>query len=350
MTKQKALVICPGRGTYNAADLGYLRTHHNGGGRLVKQLDALRQSAGQPSISALDQAAKFQPSLHMSGDNASLLIYACALADFAAIDRDSFDIVAVTGNSMGWYLALAVSGALDVLAGARLVNTMGLLMHQQGKGGQIVWSLMDDDWCIDPKKKNFADAVLTEASGRNDLEIHISINLGGMIVFASNDAGLEWLMQKLPKDDRFPMRLNYHAAFHSLLLDHIIPTAKNANADAPFGNASIPLIDGTGRIWSPSAYDQRAIYDYTLGHQINSTYDFTTAVKVAAFEFMPDTIIVLGPGATMGAPTAQALIASGWRGLAGKNDFIARQAADPFLMSMGIAEQRALVTRPKDQA
>jgi [acyl-carrier-protein] S-malonyltransferase len=42
----------------------------------------------------------------MPGDNASLLIYACALADFAAIDRDRFEVVAVTGNSMGWYLAL----------------------------------------------------------------------------------------------------------------------------------------------------------------------------------------------------------------------------------------------------
>jgi [acyl-carrier-protein] S-malonyltransferase len=74
--------------------------------RMVAQLDAYRARLGQPTISALDGADKYSPSLHMPGDNASLLIYACALADFAAIDRDRFEVVAVTGNSMGWYLAL----------------------------------------------------------------------------------------------------------------------------------------------------------------------------------------------------------------------------------------------------
>ena len=99
--KEKLLVICPGRGTYNATELGYLTRHHVARGDLVARLDAYRASQGQSTISELDNAEKFSPSLHMPGDNASLLIYACALADFAAIDRDRFEIVAVTGNSMG---------------------------------------------------------------------------------------------------------------------------------------------------------------------------------------------------------------------------------------------------------
>jgi len=53
---------------------------------------------------------------------------------------------------------------------------------------------------------------------------------------------------------------------------------------------------------------------------------------------------VLGPGTTLGAPTAQSLIASGWRRLAGKADFQARQAENPVILSMGIAEQRVMVT------
>ena len=58
--------------------------------------------------------------------------------------EDRYDVVAVTGNSMGWYLALACSGVLDFDAGARLVNNMGGLMHEQGAGGQIVWSVVDE--------------------------------------------------------------------------------------------------------------------------------------------------------------------------------------------------------------
>ena len=342
--KQTALVVCPGRGTYNAAELGYLKTHHADKAEMIATLDALRRAEGQVPVSELDAAAKYAPSAHMTGDNASLLIYACALADFAAIDREKYDVVAVTGNSMGWYLALACAGVIGFEAGGRLVNNMGGIMHREGKGGQIVWPVVDADWRINPDKLKLTNDLLAEANQSPDMTVTISIKLGGMIVFAADEAGLKWLDDKLPKDDRFPMRLMHHAAFHSTLLDHIVPMARRANPMADFGSGEIAAIDGHGRIWSPKAFDPAGIYDYTLGAQLNQTYDFTRAVQVAAAEFAPDKIIVLGPGTTLGAPTAQALIASGWRGLSGKADFQARQANDPVILSMGIAEQRALVT------
>ena len=342
--KEKSLIVCPGRGTYNASELGYLKTHHAAHRDMVERLDVLRRSNGQVTISDLDGAEKFAPSTHMTGDNASLLIYACALADFAAIDRDRYDVVAVTGNSMGWYLALACAGVLDFNAGARLVNNMGSMMHSHGKGGQIVWPIVDADWKFDVEKINLTNGLLAEARSIPDMAVHISINLGGMVVFAADDAGLKWLSERLPKDDRFPMRLMHHAAFHSPLLDHIVPMAQAANPVTDFGTGTIAAIDGKGRIWSPKAFDPAAIYEYTLGAQLNRTYDFTRAVQVAVAEFAPDKIIVLGPGTTLGAPTAQALVASGWRGLSGKADFQARQANNPSLLSMGIAEQRMMVT------
>jgi acyl transferase domain-containing protein len=244
---------------------------------------------------------------------------------------------------MGWYLALSCAAVVDFDAGARLVNSMGGLMHAKGQGGQVVWSLADADWRIDPAKAAEAETVLADAA-REGRTVHISIRLGAMIVFAADDAGLKWLMDRLPKDDRFPMQLNYHAAFHSPLLDHIVPLAMAENPLADFRSGAIPAIDGTGRIWSPKAFDPSAIYDYTFGAQINRTYDFTRAVQVAAREFCPDRIAVLGPGTTLGAPVAQALIACGWRDLKGKTDFQQRQADDPILVSMGMADQRGVVT------
>jgi acyl transferase domain-containing protein len=336
--KEKLLVICPGRGTYNATELGYLKRHHMDRADLVARLDAYRASQGQPTISELDGAEKYSPSFHMPGDNASLLIYACALADFAAIDRDRFEIVAVTGNSMGWYLALSCAGVVDFDAGAQLVNNMGRLMHEKGQGGQVIWSMADTDWRIDPAKAAEVDKVLAEA---RDMQVHVSIRLGAMIVFAADEPGMKWLMERLPKDDRFPMKLNYHAAFHSPLLDHIVPLAYATNPVADFGGGVIPAIDGTGRMWSPRAFDPAAIYDYTLGAQINHTYDFTRAIQVAAREFCPDRIAVLGPGTTLGAPVAQAIIQCGWHGLTGKADFQTRQAENPLLISMGMPDQRA---------
>lgn len=337
--KKRALVICPGRGTYNASELGYL-AQHQADRNIVSTVDAVRAAAGQMAVLELDNAAKYSPSVHMTGDNASAIIYACALADFAAIDRDQYEIVAVTGNSMGWYLALATAGILDVEGGARLVNNMGGLMHEKGVGGQIVWPIVDADWNIDSTKIQFINALMNEAKARSDINVHISIQLGGMIVFAADDAGLKFLAERLPKDDRFPMRLMHHAAFHSPLLSHIVGEARVMNSVDDFGPGIIPAIDGRGRIWSPRAFDRQAIYDYTLGEQLTDTYDFTRAVQVAAAEFAPDTIIVLGPGTTLGAPVMQALISSGWRGLSGKADFQTRQAENPLLISMGMAEQR----------
>ena len=338
--KKRALVVCPGRGTYNAAELGYLQTHHAARSDVIATVDAARVAKGQVPISQLDSATKYTPSVHMTGDNASPLIYACAMADFAAIDRDRFDIVAVTGNSMGWYLALACAGILDLAGGARLVNNMGWLMHQQGAGGQIVWPIVDSDWQIQENKILFIRNLLAEATAVSKIKIYISIRLGGMIVLAADEAGLKWLMERLPKDDRFPLRLMHHAAFHSPLLNHIVPIARAENQSSDFGRGDIPAIDGQGRIWSPGAFSRAAIYDYTLGAQLTDNYDFTRAVQVAVAEFAPDTIIVLGPGTSLGAPTIQALIASGWRGLSGKADFQARQQDAPILISMGMADQR----------
>ncbi|MFC4291622.1 ACP S-malonyltransferase [Sphingorhabdus arenilitoris] len=341
--KKTALVICPGRGSYNATDLGYLRKYHGGGGDIVARCDALRRQMDQVTISDLDSADKFSPSLHMTGDNASLLIYACAMADFAAIDRDAYDIVAVTGNSMGWYLSLACAGMLSFKAGARLVNNMGTLMHHHGAGGQVIWSMADEDWRIDPAKQDLASQLLAAAKDKG-LLLCVSIRLGAMIVFAGEEAALRWLIEQLPTDGRFPMRLGHHAAFHSPLLNAIIPMAQATNPQDDFGIGTLPAVDGEGRIWTPAAFAVEALYAYTLGRQINQTYDFTRAVQVAVREYMPEKIIITGPGTTMGAPTMQALIAIGWRGLSSKKIFLAAQQEDPVILSMAMEDQRHIAT------
>ena len=111
--KRTAVVICPGRGTYNKPELGYLGRHHGDKADFIAMLDRYRAERGQEAISALDGAERYSVAGYSRGDNASPLIYGCAYADFMAIGRDDIEIVAVTGNSMGWYIALACAGALS---------------------------------------------------------------------------------------------------------------------------------------------------------------------------------------------------------------------------------------------
>ena len=344
MTRKTAVVVCPGRGTYNKAELGYL-TRHFPDASLLAAFNRQREEAGQETLSALDGAERFSMATHTRGDNASGLIFAATLGDFHSIDREAIEVVAVTGHSMGWYSALACAGATSPEDGFRVANTMGTLMQQALIGGQLVHPFMDDDWKPDPARKAELLGIVAEIDARPDHTLALSIDLGGMLVLAGDDAGLKAFESAVePIDGRFPMRLGNHAAFHTHLQ---APVATQGRAALPadlFGQPALPLIDGRGAVWWPHATDTQALWDYTLGHQVTETYDFTRAIAVSAREFAPDLFIVTGPGTTLGGAVAQSLVLADWRGMGDKAGFKARQDTDPLLVAMGMPEQRGLAT------
>jgi len=210
----RAVVICPGRGTYTKAELGYLARHHSAKQALLQQFDARRRALGQETLTNLDGAASYSVARHTRGDNASALIYACTLADFH--DISGVEVVAVTGNSMGWYSALACAGALAPQAGFEVVNTMGTLMQTHLIGGQVLYPFTDDAWRPVPGRKAELLALVASIAARPGHDLALSIDLGGMLVLAGNEAGLAAFEGAVPPvQSRFPMRLANHAAFHT---------------------------------------------------------------------------------------------------------------------------------------
>ncbi|VAW21492.1 Malonyl CoA-acyl carrier protein transacylase [hydrothermal vent metagenome] len=345
--KKKALVICPGRGSYNKGDLGYLRRYHRDKARFVAAIDVYRNEHDQISVSELDGAQNYSLSLHTRGDNASALIYACAYADFLSIDRDRYDIVAVTGNSMGWYIALACAGATTALGALKIINTMGTLMHNSLIGGQLIYPVVDENWCeIDGRRAELM-ALMAQINQLAGHQLYISIELGGLLVFAGTEKALEALQKQLkPEQSRFPLRLKNHAAFHTPLQAPVSDEGKAALPLALFNQPAIAMIDGRGHLWPPHVSDPGQLWDYTLGEQVVTTYDFTAAIKVGLCEFAPDCLIILGPGNSLGAAVAQSMIAMNWHDLSAKTDFIQRQKSSPFVLSMGLPDQRNSVTKP----
>ena len=342
---EAALVICPGRGTYGKAELGYLKRHHGDKAELIAAFDRLRAERGQPTLSELDGAERFSPALHTRGDIASPLIFAASYADFLAIDRSRFEVAAVTGNSMGWYSALAVAGSVSAEHGFRIVDSMGENSQAGGPGGQVLLTLVGEDWNELPGLRGQVLAVAGSIGSRDGHSLHVSIELGGMIVFAGNEPGLAALLAEAPPTPaREPLRLVNHGPFHTPLMAGSSDRARSQLPPDWFGSPDAPMVDGRGHIWRPFASERRALHDYTFVTQILETYDFTRAVQVAVREHAPDRIVLLGPGDTLGGAIAQALIAIEWRGLRSKADFQEMQAADPFLISMGREDQRALVT------
>ena len=338
--RERLLVVCFGRGTYNASELGIL-TRHAGDAEWLKRFDAQRHEAGLPTLTELDTAPSWQLKLHGRGEHAAPLIYACALADLLAIDQERFEIVAVTGNSMGWYIALAAAGALNHLDAFNLIGTTATLMQQQMRGGQILYPWVDDNWRPQFERRRELLALVESLHAREGNELYLSIDLGGMLVLGGNEAGLAALMEQLPADDRYPLRLPQHAAFHTPMQHPIRTQAREAFGPAAFTAPQVPLVDGTGRMWTPWSTDPQALWNYTLGEQLVAPYDFTAAVRVGVKEFAPDRVVVLGPGTTLGGATAQVLIQQGWKELTDKAVFQARQAQTPVLLSMGMPGQRA---------
>ena len=330
--KQTAVVIAPGRGTYNKNELGYLKRQHPNAPNL-EQFDAYRAMLGQKTISKLDTAERFSGPIHTRGDNASPLIYACAHSDFASIDRDRFDIVGITGNYMGWYIALACAGAIDPMGGMQIVNTMGKLMQDHMIGGQLIYPFLDDNWQEIPGRRDSLMCEVATINARPDHFLGLSIDLGGMLVLAGNEAGLTAFERSVPAlQGRFPMRLQNHAGFHTHLQRPISKLGFDALSEQLFVQPTIPLIDGRGAIWYPNSTDTSALYNYTFGHQVVETYDFTAAIRTAAREFMPDVFIILGPGTTLAGATTQALIRSKWRGWNSKLDFQKESQDQPRLL------------------
>jgi [acyl-carrier-protein] S-malonyltransferase len=333
----RALVVCPGRGSYGRHQLGHLPA----GDPIVAALDAFRARLGRPAISELDRAPEYTPRLHGAGEHASLLTFACTAVDLAALDRDRIDVVGVTGNSLGFYTALYAAGALAFDAAARLIETLGHYQADRVIGGQLLYPLVDDDWRPSTAYAAAVDAALDHPG------VHVSIRLGGTIVLGADADGLAHARRVLPAIERggmrYPNQLPLHSAFHTPLMAANGERARAELADLALGSPATTLIGGDGAVHRPWA-SPAALWSYTLGPQIVEPFDFTRAIATALGELGPDVIVLPGPGDTLGGPVAQVLIAQGWRGLRDRAGFLAMQAGDrPVILAMQRPEQRARV-------
>jgi hypothetical protein len=226
-----------------------------------------------------------------------------------------------------------------------LVHTMGSMMKDGVIGGQMIYPITGDDWRPDADKAGLVTKAIAEVNLLDGAEVYLSIKFGGYAIIGGNERGLSVLMKSLPPtaDGRYPFQLVNHAAFHTPLLRDTSQRAFELLGEDLFQAPTVPMIDGRGVIWQPYSTDVAALRQYTLGHQVTETYDFSAAVSVALKEFAPDRLILVGPGATSGGAIGQILIENAWLGLKDKSGFSQYQEENPYLIAMGRPEQRTRV-------
>lgn len=347
--RRRALVVCPGRGSYDRAGMGQLQGRSEAAAAVVARCDAFRAERGATTVAELDRAEGYSTKLHVAGENASLLTFACSLADLADLDREAYEVVGVCGNSMGWYTALAASGALSLDEAIRLVETMGEYQRDNVIGGQILYPVTDEAWRVLPERVADVEAALGAARAAGG-QAYWSIRLGAHAVLGADEAGLATLMAELPKVSRggreFPARLPLHSAFHTPLMAETSARAQEDLEDLGFQAPEVPLVDGDGTIYRPRWAAPRALAGWTLGDQVVRTYDFGRSVVTALRHTAPEVVIALGPGNALGAPLASVLVGEGWAGVRDRAGFEAKQAGDePVLLSFGVEAQRARLVR-----
>lgn len=323
MTRPTAVLFCPGRGAYTRGELGFVgRTIRPGPvADALAASDAARRARGHQSLSEIDAAASFRPGLHLDGQNAAELIYFGTMAHVERL-RERYDIVAVAGNSLGWYTALPASGALDPESGWRLVTTMAAL-QKQIPGGQVLMTQVGDDWRPDHVRRAEIAGLVREIDARGpEFTCAFSIRLGGHVVLAGTERAVGELLERLPKtkvgEREFPFRLAGHGPFHTRLCGPTSEAAAAELGDLPVKMPDRHLIDGFGNVHSPWSADPRELLRYTTREQVLETFDFTACVRTAMREFQPDVLVCAGPGASLRAPVGHCVVAEGWRGVRDK--------------------------------
>ncbi len=332
-------ILCPGRGSYTEKSLGSLAPRA-AGARVeprrawIEAAERLRREYGLESLSALDGAARFESSRHLKPANVSALIYLVSMLD-AAHAAAEHELVAVAGNSMGWYMALAVAGALSFEDGFRLVQEMALLQEEIGAGGQVIYPVVGDDW----RRSLDLDARVQEALERSPGEVFRSIRLGGYEVLAGTPNGVARLLKELSQvqlgKTTYPYRLAQHGPYHTPLVREVSMRAREQLAGLSFQRPRAALVDGRGARFTPFSTDPSELREYTLGAQIDTPYDFTASVRVVLCEYAPDLLVLPGPGNTLGGVCGQILIELGWRGIGSREDFESVQTSErPAILSL----------------
>lgn len=302
--------LCPGRGSYAKSELGSLGRSVAAlgpeGETLLTLLEAKRSAVlpGGGELRALDASESFRAAQHLPGQNASPLIYACTLLDARIQAREARPVL-VGGNSLGFYSALVVSGALDPVEGMRLVCTMAKLQEEGPDGGQILWTLLDDDWRVDAARIATLRQVIGGMRGQG-LEVGLPIRLGGHVVVAGEERAMRALLAELPEVQlgkrAFPFRLPFHGPFHTSRVESVAERAREVLGDLELRAPEIPLVDGRGFVWSPRHADVEALLDYTLVTQVSTCFDLSAALRVALCDYAPDDVVLLAPGSSLRAP------------------------------------------------
>ncbi|MDB4991708.1 MAG: polyketide synthase, partial [Myxococcaceae bacterium] len=186
---------------------------------------------------------------------------------------------AVMGHSVGEIAAAIYAGVLEFEAGLSLIAERARLMQSTAAGAMLAVSAP-----LARVEQALADTTLDIAA----------INGPDSIVVAGTPAEIDALAVKLKAENIIARPLVVSHAFHSRLMEPILPELRAAIATCSFGAPELPLISNlTGKVARAHEYDA----DYFCRH-VREPVRYFDGAK-ALFEQEIDVCLELGPDRTL---------------------------------------------------
>jgi phthiocerol/phenolphthiocerol synthesis type-I polyketide synthase E len=190
---------------------------------------------------------------------------------------------ALAGHSIGEYVAGTIAGVFDIATAIKVVSMRARLMHTAPRGVMVAVALSPD-------------ALAEHLSGDVDIA---AVNEPGGCVVAGSEENIRKFSDRLTEQGIVARRVRTSHAFHSRLMDSMIPEFTGFLSRQTLREPQIPLLSNVTGTWLAAS---EATNPATWARQVRSTVRFSDEVDVLLAD--PHRVLVeVGPG---GALTASA--------------------------------------------
>jgi phthiocerol/phenolphthiocerol synthesis type-I polyketide synthase E len=188
---------------------------------------------------------------------------------------------ALAGHSIGEYVAATIAGVFDIATAIKVVSMRARLMHAAPRGVMVAVALSPD-------------ALAEHLSADVDVA---AVNEPGGCVVAGSEENIGKFSDRLTEQGIVARRVRTSHAFHSRLMDSMIPEFTGFLSRQTLRQPRIPLLSNVTGTWLAASEATNAA---TWARQVRSTVRFSDEVDVLLSD--PHRILVeVGPGGTLTA-------------------------------------------------
>lgn len=196
--------------------------------------------------------------------------------------------VAMIGNSLGEYVAATISGVFDIKDALRLIAVRAKMMQEMPKGSMLAVSLTEEEI-----KKHLKEDVCIA-----------SINEPSVVVISGDTEIIKRYKEEFTEKNVLCRDLNTSHAFHSFMMDSMIPSFLEELKKVEMKKANIPYVSNLTGTWINNKQDVTP--EYWVNH-LRNTVQLQKGISLLS-KYKKAVFLEIGPGRTLSSLTKRQLV------------------------------------------